>query len=83
MQPGGKQAKTIENKIIKFLEEQPDRQSIWSVFDTEMMMKYYDRKGPRALSEALGKSYNQVVKKACLMGLRVNRGGNENRQTDK
>ncbi len=67
-----KQTTDIKSKVIKELESSPDiKVPFWSDFETNMMRKYYIKKGPRAMAKALKRSITSIYDKASAMGLSV------------
>ena len=62
------QTENYKSKVIKILEQAPQRKNTdWSEFEMDMIRKYYPTKGAKALSKALGRSVSAIYGKVRNM----------------
>jgi hypothetical protein len=73
MEYSTRQSQSFKTKIIKQLEALPIRSTGFSEFEDTMIQKYYPSRGTK-IAKILGKSINQVMRRANKLGVHINRG---------
>lgn len=64
-----KQTTNYQDKIIRSLEDAPDLRRVFTPFEDEVIRKYYPSKGGRAVAQAIGKNYRQIVDRANYLNV--------------
>ena len=72
MQTSCQQTARIQSRIIKELESLPE-QPQWTQFEDDMIRRFYPTKGGK-IAKVLGKTVNQIQKRAAKLGVRYQGG---------
>lgn len=64
-----KSSSRFQSEIIKKLEELPILPTNWTSFEDDMIKKYYPTKGVK-IAQILGKSKDQIYRRANKLGVR-------------
>jgi hypothetical protein len=66
-----KQTESVQSRVIKALDAEPDyQQRIFSAFEDDLIRKYYPAKGASAIAKHINKKPRQIMERACALGVR-------------
>lgn len=72
MESSRKLSSSYEDKIIRQIEEAPDksRRSMFTPFEDDVIRKYYPKKGSQTIAKALERTARQIISRATAIGVK-------------